>query len=86
MACRREIPSFFFNIQSRLRDVTEDSDKALNKLIARAPTKYKLTLFRAFLNLSKEECENMSIGEYIDNCIILDNVLHILHAPFLTHD
>jgi hypothetical protein len=39
-------------------------------------------MFRAFLNLSGEECDNMSVGEYMDYGIMLKEVLKVWHAPF----
>jgi hypothetical protein len=59
---------------------------AARKLIARNPIGYHLAVFRAFLHLSKEECENMSLAEYLDNTIILKEVLKILHAPYINHE
>lgn len=43
-------------------------------------------MFRAFLHLSKEECDNMCMGEYLDYCVVLDEALKLLHAPFMPHD
>jgi hypothetical protein len=34
-------------------------------------------MFQAFLNLSKKECDEMTIDEYIDYDIILQNYLKI---------
>jgi len=35
-------------------------------------------MFRAFLNLSENECNTMSIGEYMDYGIMLNHVIHTL--------
>jgi hypothetical protein len=51
-------------------------------LIARNPVFYKKTMFRAFLNLSQSECDNMSVSEYMDYAIMLKEVLKLWHAPF----
>jgi hypothetical protein len=45
---------------------------------------YQKTLFRAFLHLEREEVEEMTINEYMDNIILLRETLQILHAPFNT--
>ncbi len=33
-------------------------------------------MFRVFLNLSEKECDQMSIGEYMDYSVMLDHVIH----------
>jgi len=55
-------------------------------MIARDPVKYKKTMFRAFLNYTKKEVDQMTIREYIDSTIILNEVLKIWHAPYIKHD
>jgi len=40
------------------------------------------TLFRAFLHLSKDECNNMPIGKYYDYKIMLNVYLGLLHLPY----
>jgi hypothetical protein len=59
---------------------------ARDKLIARDPVFYKKTLFRAFLHYSKNELEEMTVEEYMDNVIMLDEVLKLIHAPYLNHE
>jgi len=56
---------------------------AIRELIARDDGFYNRTLFRAFLHLTKEECDNMSQQEYIDYLIMFREVLRLIHAPFL---
>ena len=45
-----------------------------------------MAVFRAFLHLTKEEIDNMSIEDYIDNVILLKEVLKLQHAPFINHE
>jgi hypothetical protein len=78
---RKDCP-FFFDIQQDIKAINGSPDRAIDELIARNPVFYKKTMFRAFLNLSKEECDNMSIGEYMDYSVALDQVLKLWHAPF----
>lgn len=81
----REIgPLFFeFNQQFELIGIEKERDKEEQNLIARNPVFYKKTLFRAFLNYSGKELEEMGLDEYFDCCIMLDKVLQIMHAPFI---
>lgn len=55
-------------------------------MITRNAVFYKKTLFRAFLLLTRDEIENMSMQEYMDYDIMLDEVLRFMHAPYLPHD
>ena len=43
-------------------------------------------MFRAFLNYTRDDCEQMSISEYIDSIIMLKEVLKLIHAPFQKTD
>ena len=43
-------------------------------------------MFRAFLGYTKEEVDELSIGDYIDSTIMLTEALRILHAPFQKED
>jgi len=47
---------------------------------------YKKTLFRAFLGYTKKEVKKMTIQQYIDSSIILEEVLKLWHAPYMEHD
>ena len=47
---------------------------------------YQQTLFRAFLHLDKQECEEMGLDDYIKYTIMLKEVLKLHHAPFISHD
>lgn len=42
-------------------------------------------MFRAFLNYSGKEIENMGIQEFMDCTVVLDRVLKLWHAPFHDH-
>ena len=44
---------------------------------------YQQTLFRAFLHLDKQECEEMVLDDYIKYTIMLKEYLKILHAPYM---
>jgi hypothetical protein len=44
------------------------------------------SLFRAFLHLTKEECEEMPIGKYYDYKIVLRSYINILHLPYKKDD
>lgn len=56
------------------------------ELIARDSVFYNKTMFRAFMHLSKEECDNMTMQEYLDYKTILIPVLKLVHAPFQKHE
>jgi hypothetical protein len=43
------------------------------------------TMFRAFLHLSKQECDEMSIDEYMNYTLMLKKVLETIHAPYMDH-
>lgn len=73
---------FFSEVNTRLTQICEDEEKAKEELIARDPVLYQKTMFRAFLHLERDEVENMSMQEYIDNHILLNEVLKLIHAPF----
>lgn len=79
---RKNYP-FFFGINERLKLVNENQEEAKNELIARNPVFFNKTLFRAFLNYSKKEIDEMSIDEYIDAQVMLKEYLKILHAPYI---
>lgn len=55
-------------------------------MITRNAVFYKKTLFRAFLRLTTSDLDNMSMQEYMDYDIMLDEVLKFIHAPYLPHD
>jgi len=75
--------TFFFKIQSEVKLIWDNPDKAKENLIARDPVFYQKTLFRAFLHLDKEETENMTYQQYMDYQIMLKECLKLLHAPYL---
>lgn len=41
-------------------------------------------LFKSFMNVTQNEIDNFSINEHLEHSIVLNNILEILHAPFLT--
>ena len=43
-------------------------------------------MFRAFLGYTKQEIDELSLGEYIDSTIMLTEALKLLHAPFQKED
>ena len=86
MGCEGEIYPLFFDIEHEIEAVNVNKEEAITNLIARDPVLYKKTLFRAFLNYSKKETDKMTIQEYIDNTIILEDVLKLWHAPFIDHN
>lgn len=43
-------------------------------------------MFRAFLGLTKKEVDKMTIGDYLDNVVMLKEVLKLWHAPFQKTD
>ena len=86
MAIWRKIYPLFFNIQSELKIINEEPEKATDDLIKRDPVFFQKTMFRAFLHLSKKECEEMSIDEYMNYTIMLKKVLETIHAPFMEHN
>lgn len=77
---------FFFSVQTDLAEINNQPDKAKDKLIAREPVFYQKTMFRAFLGYSGTEIEEMTLGEYMDNVIMLREVLKLWHAPFQKED
>lgn len=77
---------FFSELDAEIREISISPVVAKDKLIARNAVFYKKTLFRAFLHLEKRECDEMTMQEYIDYCIMLEEVLKLVHAPFLEHN
>lgn len=77
---------FFSDFNADLDNITAAPEWALDDFIAREPFLYKKTLFRAFLGFSRKECEKMTMGEYINAAVMLENVLKLWHAPFMPHD
>jgi hypothetical protein len=43
-------------------------------------------MFRAFLHLTKEEVDVMTIQDYMDNIIMLKEAMRFRHAPFMNKD
>lgn len=88
MVVEGENKPFFFSFNTEIREAGENHKSATIDLIARNPMFYKKTLFRAFLNITKDECDDMmQFGqEYIDYSIMLDEYLLLLHAPFQKSD
>lgn len=82
MAVKGKNQPFFFSINTEITENNKAHQQAKDKLIARDPVFYKKTMFRAFLQLTKEECDNMDWQEYLDYSIMLEQYLLLLHAPF----
>jgi hypothetical protein len=79
----RKAGAFFRTIEFEFKLVTSHPEEAKARLIERDAKFYKTALFRAFLHLSKEECDSLTLRQYLDYSIILDDVLKIIHAPYL---
>lgn len=88
MVIRGENKPFFFSFNTEIKAISADHKQAVRNLIDRAPLFYKKTLFRSFLNLTKEECDSMSPfdQDYIDYSIMLTEHLMLLQAPFMKTD
>lgn len=43
-------------------------------------------MFRAFLQLTKQEIDEMTIDEYMDYVIMFKEALKFRHAPFMKQD
>ena len=77
--------AFFFEVEAQFDLIINEPEEAKNKLIARDPVLYKKTMFRAFLGLTKQDTEEMGIGDYLDHSIMLSEVLKLWHAPYMDH-
>lgn len=86
MDAHRKINAFFFKVESEISELNKKPDIALNNLIARSPVFFHKTMFRAFLNYSGIELEEMSMQEYIDCTTMLGHVLKTWHAPYINND
>jgi len=86
MVLWRENRPLFFSIEEDLNEINDQPDKAKDKLIARDPVLYQKTMFRAFLGYSKNEVDELTISDYMDNVIMLREVLKLWHAPFQKED
>lgn len=86
MVDERKDNPFFSEFHERQLRVNADLDRAKDELLARDPVFYQKTCFRAFLHLTKEECDDMSPDRFTDYCIMLKEVLKLLHAPFQKND
>jgi hypothetical protein len=86
LAAGREDHPLFFDFESELKEITSSPERALKDLIARDPVKYQKTKFRAFLGYSKKECDRMTMQDFLDACVILEDVIKVWHAPYLDHN
>ncbi len=86
MVFRREAIPFFSAINTEITENYSNHKEACNKLIARDAVFYKKTMFRAFLNLTKIECDEMDWQEYLDYSIMLQEKLLLDNAPFMKED
>jgi hypothetical protein len=79
----RAYPPFFFEFDEKIKVINNSLEKATDELIARDPVLYKKGMFRAFLNYSKKEVDKMTMQEYLDSTVMLDQVLRLWHAPYI---
>lgn len=77
---------FFLQIENDIKFINDQPEEAVKALIARKPILFQKSLFRAFLHLTKEECDNMGADEYLDNLIMLKKVLELIHDHYLDHN
>ncbi len=77
---------FFSKFDGELKKIFASEDRGISELIARDAVFYKKTLFRAFLHLTKEECDDMTFQRYIDYSVALESVLRLIHAPYMKQD
>jgi len=76
---------FFSDFERRHNDIISRPEEALEEYAAREPFEYQKRLYRAFLNLSLEECDKMGPEEYNINYVMLKHVMKLWHAPFQGH-
>lgn len=86
MVSEGEVRPFFHIFFDELSIVNDRPDEAAQNLISSDPLFYNMSMFRAFLHLTSDDIENMSIDDYLKYSAILKDVLRIIHAPFLNHD
>lgn len=86
MVFLKQVSPFFSDVQAELKIINDRPDEAKDALIARDPVLYHKTMFRAFLGKSKKDTDEMSISEYLDDIILLKEVLKLWHAPFQRED
>lgn len=82
MANEGEVLPFFCTIGQDLKIINKSPDEAIKNLIARDDVFYNKTLFRAFLHLSKEECDAMTLQEYLDYLLMFRETMKLFHAPY----
>jgi hypothetical protein len=80
---KREVLPFFQKFQIELSVINDQPETACNNLVARNPVFFQKSLFRAFLHLTKEECDKMTLTEYMDYTVMLKKTLELIHAPFM---
>lgn len=85
MAIQGTVHPFFCEVQNDLKELNDEPDKAKEKVLTSDPVFYQKTLFRSFLHLTKEECDEMGIDEYIKYNVMLTEHLKLLHAPYMEH-
>jgi len=57
------------------------------ELLHKDAAKYATNRKLAYIGLmNKKEVDHMTIRDYIDSTIILNEVLKLWHAPYLNHD
>lgn len=84
MVFKSEVHPFFSQFISDLNNVNENFEKEKERLIKEKPIFYKLKMFRAFNLITEREESEMTPDLYLDLTIVLQEVLLLWHAPFLT--
>ena len=79
MDAEGEILPFFQKFSVELEYITNQPEAACKDLVERDPVFFNKTLFRSFLFLTKKECENMSLTDYENYCIMLKKTLELHH-------
>jgi len=77
---------FFSSFDAEIDYNNKQPAEAEQKLIDRDSVFYKKTIFRSFFHLSKQECDEMTIQEFIDYDTMLIPVLKLIHAPYQKHN
>lgn len=74
---------FFSQFAYDLDEAITAPAAAVEKLIARNPLLFQVTMFRAFLRLPEDKIDNMGYDDFIDYTIMLKEVLKVVHAPYI---
>lgn len=77
---------FFCDFARDIDQALTDPDKALDELTARNPEFVQASIFRAILRLPEDQIENMGYDEFIDNTIMLKEILKLMHLPYISKE